>query len=499
LAEYKLICDPGLVANWKTYQKIADFEEGDLSVLAERYLLRYGFEWDNEEKAKKHFLSRQERLRNDNFVSQYLVLHIGHLSQPMTVNGVEGNELLERVLADATGFGVPAEMANRERTQFYIRDGRVGTLVDAPAEVSGSTGEARANREQSYEIIYEASQIWVARRFTEGPRRGEFSEVVVTYGSHVAEDGTVYMQFRRFAQEEPPDARFVCQTLRAKSAGVLSPGSKIEELEIVEETQGALTRIPFVMRGAGPKESYVRDIANDNCAHLNLQSVNDNILYYTGMQRAVFIGFTREEIDKWGESNGIMTANSDAQVLNVEPAYPQGILETLATLERKIHRRGKFQFNQLAEDSRESPSLESKQLDLTARKDVYDRTLDMMERMEEEIWRLHAEYANVSTEGISVKIRRDYGFDDQASAREQRESTWTKAGELGVLGVQKEVLKVEVEQLPLSATDGVSVEDRRKELMRQIDAADPTASRAGDLFGSLGGNLFQSATPDAET
>jgi len=492
---------PELVENYPVYEKIEDFEEGCLEELGAKYLLRYGMEKDTDPKAQAHFRSRQERLRNDNFVKQYLRLHIGHLSQPMTLSGVLENDKLKNISKDATGFGWSYNQAFRERLKLFIRDGRVATLIDSPAETALTEGEAKANKEQSYEIIYCAEDILDWGYFDEGPRRGELAYVVFPYKPYT--DGQdVFRQFRKFTQPPAPGARYVCETLRAKLPGggdaTPSKSAKIE-VTVAASVTGGTDGIPVVIIGDGPEHSFVRDIVMDNCAHMNMQSVHDNVLWYGGMQKHMFTGVTREELDKWSEAAGIITSSQDAQVFTISPVYPQGLIEALRGLEVRIHRRGKFQFNQLADDTRQVQSAQSKHIDEAVRKDIYDETLDLFTEGERRIWQWHARFEQVDPETISVSIARDYGFNDSEAEDQKKEALWNKSRELGAIGIQRQILKSDIIDMPLVVSEGENEDDVRKALLDEIDALQTPSTQATARVSGFGASLFGQTPPDGNT
>lgn len=483
---------PELIANWSLYQMISDFAEGDPRLLGSKYLIRYEIEKDAHPKATQHYESRLERLRNDNFVNQYLTLHVGHMSRKVTISILETNAKLKAISEDVTGLGMDYEAAERYALELFIRDGRVGILVDSPTKAVGSKAEEEAANLRSYQVIHQATDIRNWDRYTEGPRRGQLNEVLIYEGLVEQKSGSYKQKFRRFTQPEAKDAAYHWEVLL--STGTLKSAERITEAgiecHVIEEGDGAIAEIPFVIIGRGPCDSLMRDMTWSNFAHMNLQSVEDNIHYHSGMQRNVFVGFTKEELNSWGESVGIMTPNETANVLSVNPAYPQGIMEAKANLEQKMHRQGKLQFNQLADDSRESPSPESKQMDNVVRQDTYNKKLDIMQKAQRQVWGWMAEFEGGSEETVDVKIDRDFGFDDLEAKRLKRENLWAKAREVNALEVQKQLLITEVAEMEITPIDGRKVEDIRQELYDAITALQEPQAAAEllkDLFPGGGG------------
>ncbi|WZO97301.1 hypothetical protein EP7_004326 [Isosphaeraceae bacterium EP7] len=494
MADITFHTHPQLVRNWERYQKIADFEDGEHDRVVS-YLWKYGLEKDSNPKAQAHYDSRVERLHNDNFVEQYLRLHIGHMSQPIHVNGIEANERLGAIEKDVTGLGMSALLAAQERLRLYIRDGRVGTLIDSPAAVSQSKVEAIAEREQSYQVIYEATDIRYWERFTSGRRRGQLKSVILSAEPYLHK-GQVHASFRRYSQPEAAGAPYRWEWMRTKLTTSVSPLVGDITCEVIDAGEGGVEGVPFVMWGNGPRESFVRSVVNQNCSHMNALSVRDNVLWYTGMQKNAFVGVTPEELDKWSEAAALMISNSEARIFTVESFDPVGLNNAIARLEKHIHRHGKFQYNQLADDTRQTQAADSKILDLKVQKDIYDKTLDRQTEVEREIWRWHARYERATPaeiDAISVSIARDYGFDDPAAEEAEHQAAWNEARELGAIKIQKQLLKARVYKMELYPVEGQTVEELRDELLGEIDALQARESRVSSAINGLGSRLFGGA------
>jgi hypothetical protein len=474
MATEKFANHADLVANWDTYQKISDFEDGSVDRV-NQYLIPYGFERESNPKAHAHFYSRIERLHNDNFIDRYLKLHTGHMSQPVRLSGIDGNKRLEQVRDDVTGFGCNYTQAVRERLYNYLRDGRVGTLVDGPSKVSKNKKDANASGERSYQIIYTATQIRFWEFFTVGPRKGQLKTLVVEATPYVDEQGGVHEQFRMFKQPEGRDAPFEWLDLRAQKAstGLVKPDSERREYDVIGEPgTGGVAQIPFVLRGRGPIDSFVRSTADGNATHMNLVSVYDNVLYYTGFQKLAFVGVTPEELDKWAEAAALLIANQDAKLFTVDPANPQGLEKAIARKERHLERQGKFEYNQLADDTRQVQSADSKDKDLIVRRVIYDKTIDFLESDETRIWRYVAEIEGEKTvDKIAASIGRDYGLEDKKSESAQLAVAWIHASELNVPSLKKEIMKIEATWIPYVPSDDESREEVRARIIKDIENA----------------------------
>lgn len=479
----------------ETYSNISDFEDGSANRV-KKHLRAHASEVDGSDEGKKNFQIRQERLYNQNFCSPYLFLHWAHMSQPMAVTGIDASEQLQAIAADATGYGEDYVQTSRNRLWHYMRHGRIGTLVDGPETIAPDKADAKAAGERSYQVLYEATLIRDWRRFDRGARKGKLSRLVLQQNNTREKDGKLYSVFREFVQPPEKDALFTYRDLRSKepigAKGYVNDEGGIPCVELLPFTEGGLPYIPFVIMGEGPDESFIKDVWPLNFAHLNLSSVLSHIIYNQGFQRSIFAGIAKEEIAKMCEWAVTVVSNPGAQVFTIPPGDPAACFQELERLERQIHRRAKFEFNQLSDDTRQVQSADSKAKDLIAQKAIYDNTLDTLTAVELKIWSMHADFENFkSKDAIGVSIEREYGIDDQTVEQAEEREIFEMARELGVTELLKEVLKLKVaKQKFIPGAEDATAADVRTRLFEQIDAADPGASNTGTAFGIAGGNLF---------
>lgn len=489
---------PDLIANWDEYNLIGDFEDGRVSRVG-NHLWAHPSERDGTPEGQTNYRLRQERLYNINFCRPYLKMHAAHMAQRMDLTGVESDRM-KPILADVTGSGLNYLLASRLRRGLYMRDGRVGTLVDSPATIADSKVEARKTGERSYQVIYQATQIRDWDFFKTGPRTGELSLVVVDDGFVKGDDGKVYHAIRRFTQPEGSSSRFTWERLKQTGTGP-SSGISTEgiECERVDDGEGGLTYIPFYLMGDGPDESFIADVWPLNLAWMNLNSVLSHIIYNQGFQRSIFTGMEPEDISKLTEWIVGVARNPNVNILTIPPGDPVACEKELDRLKREAHRRARFEYNQLAEDSKESPSAASKAQDQKTRIQIYNDTLDLQIPVEQRIYAAHTELEG-KRQTIGVQVSRDFGLEDPEAEELALAAAEASADKLGVVEVQREILKVRLSKIrfiPSKDEDGEDGEDAeakvRERLYEIVDQADPTASRAGEAFASAGGNLFRGA------
>lgn len=489
---------PELVRYWDDYCSVRDFEDGCVSRVS-RHLQPHRSETDNTPEGAASFANRQARLYNVNLVGPYLFLHWCHMSQPITLGGMD-SDAMKAIEDDVTGFGDDYTQAARDVLWLYERDGRVGVLVDGPSQIADDRETARLNEERSYQVIYDATKIRDWEVFTSGPRKGQLSRLVLEQPDMSA-DGKTYELFRMFVQPPEEGALFQWFDLRAqeerKDYSLITQGK--QEYEVVASGTGGLTEIPFVIMGDGPEESFAKDSWPLNKAWLNLNSVLSNIIYNQGFQRSIFSGISKEELTKMTEWTVTVVHGENAQIFTIPPGDPVAAQQECDKVKREAHRRAKFEFNQLADDTREVQSAESKSKDLVVQKVIYDNTLDYLEATLLKIYRFHAEFENENPDNITVSIARDYGIEDTTAETAEMEAVWTEARELGVIELRKEILKMRASRLKFLPDDGEDVAAVRARVLEAIDAAQAPADRASSAINGFGASLFGVGRGNQET
>lgn len=484
-----------LVDSLSTYQGIADFEDGRVDAVVS-YLVPHASETDGTAEGAAQFANRRKRLHNINYVSPYLTIHWSHCSQPHTYGGLE-SDALQAIQADATGYREDATQVARARLWYYMRDGRVGTYVDGPSAIADDRATARATGERSYQVLYEARKIRYWEHFTSGARKGQLSEVILEERPVRAADGKTHMRYRRLFFEDKeaaatnPDATYSWQILEDQSTSKVVLASKSVKCDVKGEGTGGINEIPFVIMGDGPDESFAKDTWALNKAHMNLESVVSNILHNQGFQRTAMAGVTKEEVTKIAEWTYTLLQNPEARIFTIEAGSPDGCFREVERIERQLHRRAKFEFNQLADDTRQTQSAESKAKDLIVQKAIYDNTLDMLQGVEASIYRLHALYEGEKDTGsISCSIARDYGLEDEMAEQQQLQLVFAQAQQLGVTDLQKEILKMQAARLRYIPNESETEAEVRERIMQAIAAANNERSTALDRFGARGLSFF---------
>lgn len=483
------------------YQAIADFVDGTLHRV-QRYLVPYRSEITGSVEATAAFNDRKSRTYNENHCKPWLLVHLGHLSQPISISGFD-SDTADVIKADVTGFGKNYLQHLRDQMWTYLTYGRVGILIDSDPVVAPGREEAQQRLERSYQVLYEPRDIRYWSYFERGPRRGQLKEIVVLCGSRYDEDGQSLECAKRFffddkaeldrnspflwqslveSQEEKKSSKKRIDKVSAQAvaaSGRLVPQPALElDYVVEEEGTGSLAEIPFVMTGDGYQESFLKDIWQLNIKDFNLGSVLSNINYHQGFQRVIVSGknLAKEDLKTWAENIIIALSLDSVGVFTIDPGNPDSIMQEREGNRLRIQRLGLMQHTMLNEGSRESPSAESKAKDLLARKKYYDYLCDLFEDALARIYRFHSLYEGNADPSISVNIGRDFGLDDPGETTNKRGLIFAQASQLGVTEVQKAVLKLAISEMEFIPLEGETKEEAKRHLLDAVDAAESGGS-----------------------
>lgn len=476
---------PELVDAAEYYKLYRDFSKGKRRHV-EGYIIPYLTEDQTTREGRIAFVNRKERTPVVNRVKRFLRIHRGHLAQKITVSGSDSDRMQE-ILADVDGYGNSLTRFSRSFLDDYMRDGRVGVLVDRTAEPASTGAEAAANNEKSYQVAYTATQIHDWEHFTTGPRKGQLMRVVVDEPSAVTAKGK-RAQLRRYSVGANPNERVKCEILQAQDEKGLGSGTEKISYDVALTTELGLTAIPFVIMGCGYEDSFIEDIAEPSVYLLNIASVKSNINYNQGFKRNFAIGADETELTKAGESLITVIKNSDARIMTLEAGDPVAIADEEARVLNEINRLGLFERNQLADDTRQVQSAESKAKDMIARQQIYQDTMDLLAETLTKLMRFHAEFEGLGDgeiETIAVTIERDFGLDDEAATQAEEMQVFSMARELQAVEVQKAILRSRIKRLSLVPKKDQSPEEMAEELAESIDAAGPEAPAARESLGAL--------------
>lgn len=479
---------PELVRWFEHYDGIERFVRGSVEAVVD-FIIPYVTEEKGAEGAAA-LANRKRRLYVPIKIGKFLSTHSGHLAQKIAPENLPTNETFKEIDRNVDRFGTSALKFARDNLWYRMRDGRVGILVDRDQQVSETKEGATQNKERSYRVRYEATQIRYWRRFYSGARAGQLREVVLDEPS-ITIGADTFARLRRYTIDET--GPFRCEILQAKDAKGLAPNDKSEaEFDVILPMEGTLERIPFVLWGCGPEESFLWDCWEQAKALLNLCSVMGSINHNQGFQRVVVFGGNPDDFKKAGENLMTVTPDDKGHIEVIQAGDPTSLERQEARLKNECERNGLFETRQLSDDTRQVQSADSKREDRKARLKIYGDIIDEQEAAEKECWQLHAMFEGESApEKITVRIERDFGLDDEEMTELELTTLDTQAQRLGAEEVCKAVLRTRVAKARLAPKQAQKPEDLQKELMDDIDAAQPNQGTALTSSKSDIGAAFQ--------
>lgn len=472
---------PDLVDAAESYQLYRDFTDGRKKVVA-KYLVPYLTESSPTPQASKAFANRLRRAYNINQCRPYLRIHRGHLSQKIEVKGFDG-EVQERILKDVSGTRKSLKQFSTDVLWHYMRDGRVGVLVDREPGTEKTKAKAKAAGERSYQVLYDATEIHYWEHWETGPNRGKLKTLILKEPDHVTEKRR-YPQLRRF--QLPEKGNFIWQKLRSTNQTGLGLGAAEAQYEIKDEGEGPFDEIPFFILGCGPDDSFLSDISPLNEAAFNKRSVKDNVNHNQGFQRNFAIGAKEDELKAAGESLITRIGSADARIMSLPAGEPTALENEEKKLDREIDRRGKMEFNNLSEDTRQVQAANSRALDMRAKIALYDETLEMLEEALERLFTFHMLYETGQPGTVDVTIARDYGLEDEAELRAEEQQVFNWARELQARKVQQAIVRSRLPRLRLIPKEGQTKEEMMAELREELEQEAPAGSSLFDFRQSLG-------------
>jgi len=456
----KIEFHPKYISENPIYHEMRDFLSGE----RERhlpYLIQHETEKGEVKSVQAAWQRRRQTLEVFNHSGLVLDMHTAALNQTVQIDELMAGDTWETILADVTGFDDDVQAFAREISRLKLVDGKVAILVDSPALVAQTEQERLSNGERSYSVVFDATKIAYWSRWIDGYMKGALSEIVLEVD---AVDG--HRSFRRLfipAQGVP----YQWQTLIAESAGFSSAAKEIE-CSVIDEGEGAFEYIPVVLWGEGLVQSEIRPTQLVSKSRLNKKSALDNILFYQGFQRVAGFGINPEEQKAMAENTLMLSANENGRFQVIQEGNPDALVNDVKALDRLAFRVGLRQKHMMADDSRDVQSAESKAKDAEALNDCYDRFLDELEGVLTQVFRWHASYESLS-EDFSISIDRSYRSEDSDRVMAELQMVSLQAQQLGAMEVQKEVLKRMVTKMPIAPKDGLSEDERRRELMGYID------------------------------
>ena len=464
---------------WKT---IADFVDGSTERVL-KYLIPHASEAKEDADSKAAWTARRRRTENENDVAPPRAILLSYLSRPINFGELSTDPDMSARLKDVDGFGTTAEDMARRMCEGKVDDGVMGVLIEAEGSVGvgGSRVEDPNNPFRSYQTPFCALEIYDWSRFKRGARRGQLSSVTLSLGMETDANGERYESIVRYSIGET--GNYEKQMYRRDEKAEEKNGI-LEVAEVGPPEAGSLDRIPFVFFGFGITESKLAMAAQYSKKLLNKISERENVEYFQAYQRTIMTGVQdATKIKTLSENTVTVIPNPDAQVHTIEPGNPDALRVTATELRLKLTRDIMGQYHQaVAQDSAQVQSADSKALDMVGLLAWLNKTLDQLVVALQQIYSIQLTFEGRKDFNVAISIARDFGIEDDAKVVAKRGTIFSRAGQVGVREIQKQILKQDLQALGNLVRDkGDETGDvTRERLMAEIEnAEDPLAAGVG--------------------
>jgi hypothetical protein len=484
------------------WEMIDDFCDGDREVLVSKYLTQHYTEKTGTRTATALWNGRKERTGYEDDANPYLVIHSGHLGREINFGKLSENEQFKKIIDDATGFGESAQELYQQKVETYLKYGLFAVLVDGPEVIADNKKEAQDNGERSYQVLFNGSQILHFSWFETGPRKGQVKEVVLK-----ADPVMVGEELRDAAHYFylPPEAQFnkalsfIKETLVAEAKDPnAKPGEK--KYKVTETTTGTIPVIPIEIVGRGIRDSAMKGVVQQSWKIFNSISVCDSINHHQGFIWHYATGANENEVKEIHEAGVSLFANPDAKIDSVPAGVPTGYENQINREKATLKRIGMREFNQLADDTAQIQSADSKSLDQKSRLKWYQDITNKLERSERRTWQHIALYEGANAEEVAITIERDFGLDDPTATQSIRGMQFSRATQAGVEEIKDNLLKLDVLEMDIVPKADETVEDARARLFEAIDNRAPAepVQIPGTSFGARRPSIAEKVNPPKE-
>lgn len=465
-----------LKENYKTYVELADFTDGRIDKVSS-YLISYLTERDSDSDDKtnnsKAFNNRKEHLYNINYCSPYLFIHLGHLTQEITIQGYN-SEKIDSIKSDVDLFNNNLKCAYIEYMWDYLRDGMVGVLVDKEP-LSENITEA-TNKARSYQLKFEAVRIRNIEYYHKGNNRGKLRNVYLTLSISKVENEDKKFKETVLKLSLPEVGNYTWEYLESKDFNIDNFLENEDiEFESIYSGTGSFEEIPFSIIGGGVNDSMLSEGMPLNKALLNKRSIRGSIIYNQGFQRNFIFGVEPKEIIRVGEHLLTAVKNENAKILSLEAGTVDASTEEIKDIQNQVDRRLRLEFNQLADDTRQIQSAESKQADRVGKKKIYSLIIDQFQSFFTNIYRFHFLFDDPKAydpKAFTLSIAKDFELDDLSVELSESQVAFYMAKDLGVIKVQKAILKYRISRLKFLPEDDLTLADTYKLYYAEIDKAE---------------------------
>jgi hypothetical protein len=504
----ELAFDRKYLRSLPVYLRHDDFIDGDVDRVR-RYLVRHMSEKlkvpDPNDSSKRINIGQQmwnirnERLANDNLCEPILMHWLAFLTQEISHTDALSEEPWSEFFENLDGFNTPHDVFVREVFEKYLGYGRVGILVEGPADVAEGADEAQAAGERSYATLFESYEIPVCEYWKTGPDRGKVKEVVFILDSMQSEDSSSRdTKVRRYWQETA-GAKPRVQEYRVPGYifddvfGTTRPEQSVKKwaesrewVPLGNETEIDLDCIPVVIIGDGPRDSILySSVVPKNRELLNKKSAKDTIDYYQAFKRLAFFGVDPSQAGAWNEALAAFFKEADGKMQEVEAGNPESLTNDIDNIKREAFLDGLLRAalrHQLM--TKQVQSVDSKREDNNTLEKFLGSVVDIVERGFNDVVRFmwHFETGSeADDEIVRVTIGRDFkiAFTESELAEQSILVAWLR--DFGPAGEKAyaEIVATKLLEQRFAASDREAEDTLKKEL---ADAIRQAAEEGLDKF-----------------
>lgn len=459
----------------KRWEMIDDFCAGDRETLVNKYLVQHFTEKVNSANARELWAGRKQRTGYEDDAKPFLDIHTGHLGREVNFGKLSEDPQFKAIIDDVTGYGETAQELYQQKVEAFLKYGLLAVLVDGPSEIAADKKTAQENRERSYQVLFTGRQILHFNWFEFGPRKGQVREVILAADPVMVDnelrEAAHYWYMPALAGSDAT-SNFIKEFLIAEAKDPKDvPGEK--KFKATNPVTGTIPVIPIEIVGRGIGDSAMRGVVSQSWKIFNSISVCDSINHNQGFVWNVLFGVNQSEVGEKHEAGVTLVSNPEAHVESIPAGVPTGYENQIQREKATLRRIGMWENQQMADDTAQVQSADSKARDQKARLKNYEDRTNKLERAERRIWGFHALYEGKDPSVVTVTVERDFGLDDPTATQATRTLQFTRANSKQLKDVTDNIIKLDILEMDIVPRDDETVEDARARMMKAVDEAEP--------------------------
>lgn len=477
----KITFHPAYLANRSVYQKHRDWLDSTPESLRP-YIMKTMLEDLSTEDGigEKYYQERLRFLDTDNDIHSLMKVHHSDLIKDQPTWGGLDSDQAQTILKDIDGKRTTVWKFTKNLFWQSIWAGLNIIETTGPQDVGETAAEAKANRERSYSWSYEPDDLVYWRYFEDGGDIGMLAEVVLLNKVHVDGDKH-YQTYKRFWREAGSSAYSVQYLRCTKTINDTLMSSEVE-CEIDPDRPEAIGQLPFLPITIigdpveGVQNSPMYRLTNDAKMLLNMRSIYDRAGRAAGYERNIIFahGIKDQETFLLNETVWGKIDDPEGSIHTLNPADPIAMWRRMENTKQSIRFKGLMHNNQgLNPESKESPSVESKESDKETRKNYYnDLTDDIEAGLDYLFGTVHAAFepTAIIPGEVNILFRREFEMKDYAVEQADQAMLWSWSSSLGEAGTEakKRLAITKLLTLDLATLEDEDEDEIKAELAKMI-------------------------------